>query len=244
MAIARIFLDCNLHEGAIHVLSSDQSHYLAHVLRHKVGDKLIVFSEESGEFEAEIIDIKKKAVTISIGTMRRAPMPLPDLWLCFAPVKKNQTDLIVEKATELGVARIIPILTHYTNSERVRTDRLKKIAIEAAEQCEALAIPRIDEPVKLDACLQNFVKTRQIIFCDERSESGSGLNLLSNLKAKPSAIFIGPEGGFSPEERGVFLEKNALQLSLGPRILRAETAALAAITLWQVFAGDWGDARK
>jgi 16S rRNA (uracil1498-N3)-methyltransferase len=161
----------------------------------------------------------------------------PDLWLLFAPIKKARTDFIVEKATEMGVAQILTVQTDFTNSERIRQDRLQNHAVEAAEQCGGTYVPVVHELQKLSKLLDGWDPQRQIMFCDEtRLESGAGLPSL----AGPWAVLIGPEGGFSPAERGRLNEMpQAHGVSLGPRILRADTAAVAALTLWQSALGDW-----
>ena len=168
-----------------------------------------------------------------------APLCLPpDLWLLFAPIKKARTDFIVEKATEMGAARIIPVLTDFTNSERVRRDRLQAHAVEAAEQCGGTFVPEVAEATRLDRMLADWDPARRILFCDE-ALAGQGGNL-ADLPPGPWAILIGPEGGFSSAERDRLAALNhAHAIALGPRILRADTAAVAALTLWQTTLGDW-----
>ena len=224
-------------------LSKDQGHYLSGVMRLSTGDRLTVFDGENGAFLATIQAASKRGGTLEIGAATALQRNPPDLWLCFAPIKKARTDFIVEKATELGVARIRPVATRYTNSERVRQDRLQAHALEAAEQCGGTFVPPVDDIVPLERLLRDWPADRAIIFCDETlsddpnwAEGGKS----ATLPGPPAAILIGPEGGFSPDERDTLrAHPNAHAIALGPRILRADTAAVAALTLWQSARGDW-----
>jgi 16S rRNA (uracil1498-N3)-methyltransferase len=256
MAVPRLHLDADLSEGASLDLDPDQARYLVGVLRLKPGDEARVFNARDGEWTATLADVGKKKTTLAVGARRRAPAPpAVDLHLLFAPVKRTRTDFIVEKATELGVTAIRPVMTMRTNAERVRTDRLASIAREAAEQSERLDIPEVREAEPLDRVLGSWEReegARRLLFLDEaaggdgspwrEAEAGAppALTALKEAARGPWAVLIGPEGGFAPEERArlrslIFVTP----ASLGPRILRADTAAVAALTLWQAVVGDW-----
>ncbi|MEM7422907.1 MAG: 16S rRNA (uracil(1498)-N(3))-methyltransferase, partial [Pseudomonadota bacterium] len=165
---------------------------------------------------------------------------VPDLWLCFAPIKKTRTDFIAEKACELGCSRIIPVFTHHTNAERVRADRLRAHAVEAAEQCGLTSVPDVAEPLKLGLMLDHWPADRQIMFCDETRTGPDARSVLERADPGPWAVLTGPEGGFSGDEvQRLRRMPQAHSVSLGPRILRADTAAVAALALWQTALGDW-----
>ncbi len=220
-------------------LTRDQAHYLFGVIRLKQGAHVLLFNSADGEFLAEVVEAgKRKGALECLEQTRPLQMP-PDLWLLFAPIKKARTAFIVEKATELGVARICPVQTRFTNADRIRQDRLQAHALEAAEQCGATYVPEVEDIRRLDAVLANWPEDRQLVFCDE-SLAGAREMLAAQEGQKKWAILIGPEVGFSNEERA---QLSALpfvtKISLGPRILRADTAAVAAITLWQATLGDW-----
>ncbi len=206
-------------------------------MRLPTGTVISVFDGRSGEFDATIEQANKRGGVLAIGPQTRPLQAPPDLWLCFAPIKKARTDFIVEKATEMGAARIVPVLTEFTNSERVRTDRLQAHAVEAAEQCGGTFVPEVSEPVKLARLLDQWPSERNLMFCDEALVGETG-HLPDT--AGPWAVLIGPEGGFSDVERTRLRRlEHAHPVSLGPRILRADTAAVAALTLWQTKLGDW-----
>ncbi|MBU2963261.1 16S rRNA (uracil(1498)-N(3))-methyltransferase [Citreicella sp. C3M06] len=235
----RLFVDHPLGAGQPVPLTREQAHYLFSVMRMSTGGKLRLFNGRDGEWLAEISEAGKKGgIALCTEALRPQVMP-PDLWLLFAPIKKARTDFIVEKAVELGVARILPVQTHYTNSERIRQDRLQAHAMEAAEQCGALSVPEVAELAKLDTLLADWPAERALVFCDE-AEAG-GRSAMLDAAPAPAAILIGPEGGFSDIERarlGAMAQTRVI--ALGPRILRADTAAVAALTLWQTACGDWG----
>lgn len=213
-----------------------QAHYLFSVMRRGVGDVLLGFNGQDGEWLLRIAEAGKKGGVVIPERQTRPQTAAPDLWLLFAPVKKARTDFIVEKAVELGVSRLIPVQTDHTNSERMRQDKQMAHAREAAEQCGALSVPPVDELTSLSKLLDRWPAERQLAFCDEAASAGSFLNAARG----PWAILIGPEGGFSARERERLLEMAGVtRISLGPRILRAETAAIAAISLWQQALGDW-----
>ncbi len=238
----RLFIDAPLHEGAGIELDRGQSNYLVTVMRLEAGAMIAVFNGRDGEWRAELTDAHRKAATLTARDRRRGQEPLPDLHLLFAPIKKARTDFIVEKACELGCARVRPVITRYTQSERLKLDRLRAHMIEAAEQCGGVSVPDLDAAQSLGAVLADWPQDRVLIFCDEARTAPPMADALSALpRGTPAAILIGPEGGFSPEEAGHLRgHRAALPVSLGPRILRADTAAVAALALAQSVLGDWG----
>jgi 16S rRNA (uracil1498-N3)-methyltransferase len=215
MAKIRLFVDVPLGEGQSVSLSRDQANYLFNVMRKGVGRGILTCREQA-----------------------RPQMDPPDLWLLFAPIKKARTDFIVEKATEMGAARILPVQTEFTNSERIRQDRLQAHAVEAAEQCGGTHVPPVEELQKLSSVLADWPEGRRLLFCDETTAGQA--HGLAGAKPGKWAILIGPEGGFSPAELARLRGMDCVTpLTLGPRILRADTAAVAALTLWQAELGDW-----
>jgi 16S rRNA (uracil1498-N3)-methyltransferase len=234
----RLFVDHTLGEAQSVPLNKDQAHYIFSVMRKSIGETILIFDGNNGEWEASIEEISKKSgVLFCIKQTKPQIMP-PDLWLFFSPLKKVRTDFIVEKATELGVAKLIPVQTEHTNADRVNLSRLSAHAIEAAEQCGGTYIPKIEELQKINEVLENFPLDRRLLFCDEKLQA-SEVNL-ENLKKGKWAILVGPEGGFSEIERNYLKGlKFTFSISLGPRILRADTAAVTAISLWQNYLGDW-----
>jgi 16S rRNA (uracil1498-N3)-methyltransferase len=234
----RLFVDHTLGEAQSVPLNKDQAHYIFSVMRKSIGETILIFDGNNGEWKASIEEISKKSgVLLCIKQTKPQIMP-PDLWLFFSPLKKVRTDFIVEKATELGVAKIIPVQTEHTNADRVNLSRLSAHAIEAAEQCGGTYIPKIEELQKINEVLENFPLDRRLLFCDEKLQA-SKVNL-ENLKKGKWAILVGPEGGFSEIERNYLKGlKFTFSISLGPRILRADTAAVTAISLWQNYLGDW-----
>jgi 16S rRNA (uracil1498-N3)-methyltransferase len=195
-----------------------------------------LFDDRTGEWLAQVTEAGKRRVSLRVIQQLREREPVPDLWLLFAPIKKGRIDWIAEKATELGVARLVPVLTRRTIVDRVNRDRLTAHMIEAAEQCERTALPQLEEPQKLMQLLESWPSERRLIFADETG----GEPMAVALAPAPAAILIGPEGGFTPEEReAIRVVPQAEPVSLGPRILRADTAAVAAVTLWMAAAGDW-----
>ena len=233
----RLYVDQPLGQGQSVPLDKAQAHYLFGVMRLAVGDEVLLFNGRDGEWRASIAEAGKRHGLLACVEQTRALQMPPDLWLLFAPIKKARTDFIVEKAVEMGVRRLMPVMTEYTNSGRVQRDRLQAHAVEAAEQCGATYVPEVAEAVKLDRLLAEWDMARQIMFWDEALAGAR-----PNLPAVPGpwAILIGPEGGFSQKEqarlRGM---ETAHPVSLGPRILRADTAAVAALALWQMALGDW-----
>lgn len=234
-SLPRLFVRTPLDEGATVELDANQANYLGNVMRLGPGAELLVFDGRSGEWLARIADAGKKRMTLAVERRTREPETIPDIWLAFAPVKRAQTDWLVEKATELGVARLLPVMTQRTVAERVKLERLESIAIEAAEQCGRTRLPEIAEPLTLKQLLAAR-EERLLYFADE----AGGEPLADALHPGPALILTGPEGGFTDEERAAIrAAPNAVAVSLGPRILRAETAALAALAAFMAIAGDW-----
>lgn len=220
-------------------VNEKQSNYLINVLRMKKGDFLQIFDGKSGEYAAEIAEAEKKKCVLNVHKKVQNFQLSPDIWLLFAPLKKDCTDMIIQKATELGARKIMPIITRRTNSEKVRIERFTAQSIEAAEQCRRTDIPEICAPQKLEDVLQNWPDDRTLFFLNER---GNGENILHKMQANPgkAAILIGPEGGFNEDEIKKVLENQKVcDIFLGKRILRAETAAIAALSCWQAVNGDW-----
>jgi 16S rRNA (uracil1498-N3)-methyltransferase len=224
-----------LSQGTAVELDPRQANYLGNVLRLKEGAQVLVFDGISGEWVARISEASKKRMILVVDQLSRPPESIPDLWLAFAPVKRAQTDWLVEKATELGASRLLPVITRRTIAERVRVERLESIAIEAAEQCGRTRVPQVAEPVQLARFIEELDPARHLYFADE----SGGESLLSAFREGPAAILVGPEGGFTSEERAFIRGSGACAVSLGPRILRAETAALAALSAYMALAGDW-----
>lgn len=241
-AKVRLYVDQPLGPGQPVSLNADQAHYLFSVMRLGPGAAVLLFNGQAGEWRATVETAGKRAGSLRCAEQTAPQVMPPDLWLLFAPIKKARTDFIVEKAVELGVARILPVLTEFTNAERVRVDRLQAHAVEAAEQSGGTFVPNVAEPVKLARLLQDWPEGRRLMFCDEGlHDRPAGFGDLAGTDAPgPWAILIGPEGGFSAAERARLQGLPfARPVGLGPRILRADTAAVAAITLWQAQLGDW-----
>jgi 16S rRNA (uracil1498-N3)-methyltransferase len=223
-----------LAEGASLTLDGAPANYLGNVLRLGPGAEIKLFDNRTGEWLAEIAEAGKKRVTLAVIQHLRPREPVPDLWLLFAPIKRGRIDWLVEKATELGIARLVPVITRRTVVDRLNLDRLRAHIVEAAEQCGRTALAELAEPEKLGAVLSAWPAERILYFADETG--GEPLR----PTAGPAAILIGPEGGFTKEEReAIRALPQARPIGLGPRILRAETAALAAVALWMGAAGDW-----
>lgn len=238
-AKVRLYVEHPLGEGQTVPLDRDQAHYLFGVMRMAVGDPVLLFNGRDGEWRAEVAEAGKRGGVLTCATQTKPLQMPPDLWLLFAPIKKARTDFIVEKAAEMGAAKIMPVQTAFTNSERIRQDRLQAHAVEAAEQCGGTFVPEVMDLQKLGRLLADWPEGRQLMFCDE-AEVGAA-KTLGVAGAGPWAILIGPEGGFSEEERARLQALPfAHVVSLGPRILRADTAAVAAMTVWQQALGDWG----
>ena len=239
----RLYVTTDLSLNAAVAPTPDQSRYLTGVMRLKQGDDLLVFNGRDGEWRVTIAEVLKRGVILKCEEQTRPQTVGPDLELIVAMVKKSRVETIVEKAAELGAARVRLAITRRTNVEKVRLDRLDAIVIEAAEQTGRLDVPLVDDPEKLDAILDAWdadpVSGRRLMFCDETG-GAPAVQALQAAGAGPWAILIGPEGGFSSEERERLRSwPFTTPVSLGPRILRADTAAIAAMTLWQAAIGDW-----
>ncbi len=237
----RLYVDQPLAAGQPVAVDADQANYLFNVMRLAPGAAVALFNGRDGEWRAVVEQAGKRAGILRCD-QQTAPLRLPpDLWLIFAPIKKARTDFIVEKAVELGAARVIPVQTRHTNSERIRQDRLQAHAREAAEQCGATFVPEVADLHHLDKLLAAWPKDRKLLWCDEAMAGEAPA--LTGARGQPWAILIGPEGGFSAEEqKRLRALPQVVPLALGPRILRADTAAVAALTLWQAALGDWGGA--
>ncbi len=233
----RLYVDLPLAQDAVLTLPAPQSHYLAQVMRRAPGDMVRLFDDRTGEWAARVLVAGRKAVEVRIEAQLSPRETVPDLWLCVAPLKRGRIDWVVEKACELGVARLVPVLTRRTIVDKLNLDRLHAHMVEAAEQCERTALPVLAEPVTLTALLKAWPAGRALIFADE--SGGEALAATARAAPSPAAILIGPEGGFTPEERAAIRAlPQCSPASLGPRILRADTAAVAAVAVWQALAGD------
>ncbi len=222
----RLFVETPLSAGAVIGVTEGQAHYLSKVMRLEPGDTLRLFNGRDGEWQARVENIGKKEVSLLTQHLTRPQAPEPDCWLCFALLKRQKTDLVVEKATELGASVIQPVITARTQGDHVNLDRLRAIAIEAAEQCERLAVPEIRPPVKLPHLIAAWPAGRPLYVADERRTAK-----LLRFSAAPSALLIGPEGGFTGAElEGIGAHPLVTRVSLGARILRAETAAIAGLS--------------
>jgi 16S rRNA (uracil1498-N3)-methyltransferase len=234
----RLYVDQPLGKGQTVSLTKEQAHYLFGVMRLAAGAVLSLLNGRDGEWDAEVAEAGKKGGSLLCTELTRPLQMPPDLWLLFAPIKKERTDFIVEKAVELGAGRIVPVQTEFTNSGRVKQDRLQAHAVEAAEQCGGTFVPEVAEMERLGRLLDAWPEGRRLMFCDETMLDAA--TALAGQSRGPWAILIGPEGGFSEAERTRLRALPfALPVSLGPRILRADTAAVAALTLWQSALGDW-----
>jgi 16S rRNA (uracil1498-N3)-methyltransferase len=245
-ASVRLFVDQPLRRELEVAIGGGQAHYLTRVMRLQSGDRLLLFNGRDGEWLARIISVSRSWCELLIESMARPQDPEPGPTLAFAPIKKEPMRVLVEKATELGVARLSPTLTRNTAAERVNLDRMLAHVAEAAEQCGRLTIPAIDAPKPLPAFLAEWPESSTLLFMDERGSGHPIAKAMTALVANASApppppgILVGPEGGFAADEaEAVRALGCAVPVSLGPRILRAETAALAALACWQAFAGDW-----
>jgi len=233
----RLFVDRELAPGTIR-LDGSPAHYLISVMRLKSGDPVKLFDDRTGEWLAVAATVGRRDLILDVTEHLREREPVPDLWLCAAPLKKGRVDWMAEKACELGVARLVPVVTRRSVVDKPKADRLRAHMIEAAEQCGRTAIPELAEPVKLPALLKDWPAERALFFADEAG-GDPALDAMRQHRG-PAAILIGPEGGFDVAEReAIRALPQAVGISLGPRILRADTAAAAAISLWMAAAGDW-----
>lgn len=240
----RLYVDHPLGEAQSVPVSRDHANYLFNVMRLGVGAEVALFNGQDGEWRAEVAAKGKRGGVLVCAEQTAPQMMPPDVWLLFAPIKKARTDFIVEKAAELGAARILPVRTDFTNSERLRQDKLQAHAMEAAEQCGGTYVPSVEEIQPLEKVLEGWDASRALVFADEalaNTPSSAPERGLLAAAPMPAAILIGPEGGFSDAERERLRALPFVHtMSLGPRILRADTAAVAALTLWQKAQGDWG----
>jgi 16S rRNA (uracil1498-N3)-methyltransferase len=270
----RLYVEAPLEQGARVDATEGQAHYLLNVMRAKAGNRVSLFNGRDGEWLGQVVDVSKRSCAFVCEQQSRAQDNASDIWLCFAPIKKTPADYLTQKATELGVSVLQPVITRRTIVSRVNLERMRANAIEAAEQSDRLTVPEIREPISLDKLLANWAAERRILFCDEAGEapaiaealsyrplkregriaqrSGEGSShdvnphptrlraSTSPLQGEVFAILTGPEGGFDPAERHAVRAKSFVTaVSLGPRILRADTAALAALAMWQGLVGDW-----
>ncbi len=235
----RLFIDEELHASRAVHLAGPPAHYLLNVMRIKAGSPIKLFDDRSGEYLAVVSGLGKRDLTLTIERQLRIRETTPDLWLCQAMIKKDRFDCAAEKSCELGIARFVPVLTSRCVADKLKEGRLRAQMIEAAEQCERNSLPEIAPMAKLEALLKDWPPDRTLYFCDERG----GIPFGGTITTGPAAILIGPEGGFTDAENAAIrAHPSAVAVSLGPRILRAETAAITAISVWMAHkgTGDWG----
>lgn len=240
----RLFMDVPLAAGAAVDLDADHAHYLRDVLRLQADAVVMLFNGRDGEWRSTVQSVAKRSMTLQVAAQTRQPVAEPDLWLCFAPIKRARLDFIAEKATELGVCRLQPVITQHTIVERVNVDRLRANAVEAAEQTERLTVPEIGTPVALAALVAGWPSGRHLLLADETGGGRPVADVLAGLddqaRAAPWAVLTGPEGGFTRAELDLVQRlAHVHAVGLGPRILRADTAALSALSVWQAIVGDW-----
>ncbi len=236
----RLYCDTDLAADLDVVCTRDQTHYLVNVLRLGLGDQILVFNGRDGEWRAHLSGMSKRTCSLTIDCQIRTQTGGPDVTYLFAPLKRARLDYMVQKATEMGVACLQPVLTRHTIADRVNLERMRANVIEAAEQCGVLRLPDVREPRKLAAVLADWQPDRVLIFADEDAEIESPVHALERVAPGPLAVLIGPEGGFSVPERDFLLSKPfTRRLSLGPRIMRADTAAIAVLALVNATLGDW-----
>lgn len=237
----RLYIDASLNADCVVSLSKEHAHYLTHVLRMKEGGELLLFNGRDGEWLAEIIETAKKSASVLLKKQERPQSPAPDIIYCFAPLKHARLDYMVQKAVEMGAGSLQPVITQYTQASRVNLERMTANTIEAAEQCGILAVPACHNPLSFEKFLESWDQARQLIFCDEAAEGDNPLEILAGLKKGPLGVIIGPEGGFSDKERArLHSLPFVTAIPLGPRILRADTAAIAALAVVGATLGDWG----
>lgn len=236
----RLYIDAELGAGVRLALPAEQANYLLRVLRMREGDALLVFNGRDGEWQAQIVDATKRGCGLLVGAQTRSQDDGPDIDYLFAPLKRSRLDYMVQKAVEMGVARLQPVLTRRTVAERVNLDRMRANAVEAAEQCGILRVPAVGQPASLEAVISAWPAGRRLVLCDEAAAVGDPLAALQALAGTKVALLVGPEGGFAPQERTRLLALPFVTaISLGPRIMRADTAAVAALALINASIGDW-----
>lgn len=236
----RLYVEAPLGADASVDMEEGAAHYLLHVMRAKAGERLSLFNGRDGEWLAELAEVSKRRCTARCLAQTEAQSEVPDLWLVFAPVKKTPADYLTQKAAELGVRVLQPVITRRTIVSRVNTERMRANAVEAAEQSGRVSVPEVREAIGFDKLLAAWPAERRILFCDEGGDARPLAEALRDCSPGPWAVFTGPEGGFDPAERAALRAlPQVTPVSLGPRILRADTAALAALAVWQALAGDW-----
>jgi len=236
----RLYVEAALGEGARLLLDGGQAHYLLHVMRAKLGERISLFNGRDGEWLARIAEAGKRGCMLECERLVAPQAEVPDLWLVFAPIKKTPADYLAQKATELGVRALVPVITRRTIVARVNVERMRANAVEAAEQSGRLDVPETREPLAFDKLLATWPEERRILFCDESGEAPPIAAALRGATGGAWAVFTGPEGGFDPAERAALRAMACVTpVSLGERILRADTAALSALSIWQAIRGDW-----
>ncbi len=235
----RLFTESALAAGASVVPTQAQAHYLLHVMRARAGDRVRLFNGRDGEWRAQLSQVARRACSLTCEAKIAAQMEVPDLWLAFAPIKKTPADYVAQKATELGVRVLQPVITHRTIVARVNLDRLRANAIEASEQSGRLSVPEVRDALELAALLKAWPKERHLLFCDEGGDAPAVADALAGQARGAWGVLTGPEGGFDDDERAsIRAHAFVTPVRLGPRILRADTAALAALAVWQALCGD------
>jgi 16S rRNA (uracil1498-N3)-methyltransferase len=236
----RLFVEADLAEGRTVACTPAQANYLRNVLRLQAGDTILVFNGRDGEWRAGLAEAGRRDVTLGVRAQTRAQEGGPDIDYLFAPIKRARLDYMVEKATEMGVARLRPVLTRRTVVDRLNLERMRAHAVEAAEQCGILRLPEISPPEKLERVIAGWDASRPLVFCDEGGTEHCPFTALAMIEPGPVAVLVGPEGGFEPAEREqLSTQPFVTRISLGPRILRADTAAVAALALVNAVLGDW-----
>jgi 16S rRNA (uracil1498-N3)-methyltransferase len=239
----RLYVEHDLVPGASVTLGKEQTNYLVAVMRMKAGDSVVLFNGRDGAWLSRIVVADKKGVTLELDVQTAHQTPPSDLWYGFAPLKVGRLDYVVQKATEMGAGVIQPVITRFTQVHRLKSEKLRANVIEAAEQCEVLTVPTVAPEISLRELLGTWRQThglRRLVVADEEAPAGTPVSQLRSLDALPIGVLIGPEGGFAEEERAALLAQDfVVPISLGPRILRADTAAVAALTLVQAIIGDW-----
>ncbi len=241
--LPRLYVQHPLREGADVALDHDQTNYVINVMRLKPGDALVLFNGRDGAWMARVTDAHRKGAMLTVAVQTAHQTETPDLWFGFAPLKTGRLDYLVQKATEMGAGVIQPVITRYTQTRNLRADKLAANIVEAAEQCEVLSVPVLAPEIDLPELIAHWQRDqglRRLVFCDESAPANSPLGTLGDIDGLPVGVIIGPEGGFSDEERELLLAQAfVVPISLGPRILRADTAAVAALAVIQSIIGDW-----
>lgn len=236
----RLFVGHDLRAGLEAPLSEAHAHYLLTVLRMESGDKLLAFNGKDGEWRVEVTRQSKRAGLLTVLSQTRPQTPLNDLTLLFAPIRKERMDWLVQKVVEMGAGAIQPVITEHTQTPKIRADKLESAIIEAAEQCGVLAVPTLQPAQNLPDLVATWDQNRALFWCDEHALVATPTRILADSRDKPKAVLVGPEGGFSEAERAMLLAlPSAHAIALGPRILRADTAVVAALAAVQLVAGDW-----